>query len=726
MAKLTVNDRISNDAVRRAIYLERYKTHEVEQVLTFLHRDVLPDVMARTQSRLEAGRGGTWTSERLNELALANRQTLRAGMRQAGDELQGRLTTFAMSEAEWQKGIISGAMPVTVNLSVPSPQLLKSLVERSPMEGKTLQQWLSGVADTTTARISQNIRLGVAEGQSVDQIMARIKGMSPQDLKAFGGSGAVSELNRNIKSVVRTSVNQVSTQTKEASYAANDDVIKGVQIVATLDGRTTQICMGLDGKVFPIGEGPRPPFHFNCRTTTAPVTKSWKELGIKKKDAPPAVRASMNGEVAEKLNYEQWLKKQPAEFQNEVLGSEEKGQLFRRGKMPLDRFADANARSLTIGELEMMESDARFSAAAAALSEDERIALIKDLISKLDNETDPTKSKGIRAKLRRLDDNWQQHRGGAVVPPPVIEPVIPPRATPPAPAELPVVQQSKAIIKNGAQVREEIASLPQNARLEEIQHKLANDFNYHKVEEELIVKVRAEHAALDGIKPDQVDFHSVERAVNRQMSYLRLDHGKLLEEERQLRRVLNREVRKVLRAEQGGTIKFIPGWGQALSQNMQEQATLAQVWLNDVIPTTRSVAHKPIQTCKIKGRAFARANIVNMAEDDMATTWIHEAGHTFEAVDKDWLNASNEFLDKRRGTEKLQELRTLTGNKAYKDDEVVYEDKFKNPYMGKYYNRQATEITSMGLEWLYKDPAGFAKEDPEYFEFIVNMLRGTK
>jgi hypothetical protein len=115
-----------------------------------------------------------------------------------------------------------------------------------------------------------------------------------------------------------------------------------------------------------------------------------------------------------------------------------------------------------------------------------------------------------------------------------------------------------------------------------------------------------------------------------------------------------------------------------------------------------------------------------MAEDDMATTWIHEAGHTFEAVDKDWLNASNEFLDKRRGTEKLQELRTLTGNKAYKDDEVVYEDKFKNPYMGKYYNRQATEITSMGLEWLYKDPAGFAKEDPEYFEFIVNMLRGTK
>lgn len=28
----------------------------------------------------------------------------------------------------------------------------------------------------------------------------------------------------------------------------------------------------------------------------------------------------------------------------------------------------------------------------------------------------------------------------------------------------------------------------------------------------------------------------------------------------------------------------------------------------------------------------------------------------------------------------------------------------------------------MGLERLYRDPQGFAAKDPEYFEFIVNLV----
>ena len=34
----------------------------------------------------------------------------------------------------------------------------------------------------------------------------------------------------------------------------------------------------------------------------------------------------------------------------------------------------------------------------------------------------------------------------------------------------------------------------------------------------------------------------------------------------------------------------------------------------------------------------------------------------------------------------------------------------------------ATEIVSMGVEWLWTDPAGFAATDPEYFDFVWDTV----
>jgi len=38
----------------------------------------------------------------------------------------------------------------------------------------------------------------------------------------------------------------------------------------------------------------------------------------------------------------------------------------------------------------------------------------------------------------------------------------------------------------------------------------------------------------------------------------------------------------------------------------------------------------------------------------------------------------------------------------------------------------ATEIVSSGVEYLYLDPLEFARTDPDYFEFIVNLIRGIE
>jgi hypothetical protein len=148
--------------------------------------------------------------------------------------------------------------------------------------------------------------------------------------------------------VVRTATNHFTTQAREITYAENADVVKGVRWVSTLDTRTSFTCIDLDGRVFEPGVGPRPPAHYNCRSTTVPILKSWKELGLSLPDSPAGTRASMDGQVPSTLTYRDWLSRQPTGIQNEVLGPK-LGPLFRAGR--LERLTDRNLRPLTVREV---------------------------------------------------------------------------------------------------------------------------------------------------------------------------------------------------------------------------------------------------------------------------------------------------------------------------------------------------------------------------------------
>jgi hypothetical protein len=140
-------------------------------------------------------------------------------------------------------------------------------------------------------------------------------------------------------------------------YTANADLIKGVQLVATLDGRTTLICELEDGNVYALGRGPRPPLHYNCRTTTVPVVKSFRELGLKGPRVTDNVRASMRGEVPAKLRYDQWLRRQPIKIQNQALGPV-RGAIYRANpKMKLGRFADDLQRPMPLEQLAAFDSE---------------------------------------------------------------------------------------------------------------------------------------------------------------------------------------------------------------------------------------------------------------------------------------------------------------------------------------------------------------------------------
>ena len=185
-------------------------------------------------------------------------------------------------------------------------------------------------ADAQKTRIAAVVRQGVAQGLTNAQIRQRVIGTK----KAGYNDGIVGASVRSGDALVRMAAQHVSSVARQAVAEENADIVAGVRMVATLDSRTSSVCRSLDGRVFPVDSGARPPFHINCRTSFVLVLKA--EYAGREAQGK---RASAGGAVSDGLSYYEWLGKQPAAFQDEVLGRT-RGALFRSGGLSAKQFAD--------------------------------------------------------------------------------------------------------------------------------------------------------------------------------------------------------------------------------------------------------------------------------------------------------------------------------------------------------------------------------------------------
>jgi len=338
--------------VRHAIFLERLSSQYVEEIVAFLNSEVFPDLLDRAfsgLSRLPLS-ASTPTTQRYDKLISSLSGLIRSGYRNLNGQLESRLKALALSEAKWATAVLREVTPIQIDFLTPSPATLRALIESKPMQGRFLADWTEDAGTAMAKKVEAEIGTGVVQGEGVDQIVRRLRGTSADNFS----DGVLEMGRRDAEAVTRTAVNHIANAASEQVYAENQDVIKAVRFVATLDSRTTEICASLDGKTFPIGEGPRPPLHWRCRSKMSPVLRSWKELGIDLKEAPPGTRESMDGYVPDTMTYPEWLRHQPPHVQDEILGKG-KAALFRRGKVKFNRFVNSRYEPLTLKQLEALE-----------------------------------------------------------------------------------------------------------------------------------------------------------------------------------------------------------------------------------------------------------------------------------------------------------------------------------------------------------------------------------
>lgn len=320
-----------------------------------LDREIIPDITDRLRRRLEriAERGsdiGPATTERLRQLERELKKLSEDMSKEVKKVLVTDIDELTADEIQWQIDSIRESLDFDLEMVVPDARAVARVAKATPFTGLKLDDWFETLSRSTQRNVMKAVNRGIVEGETTDQIIRRIRGS--RALKYT--DGVFETTRRQAEAVARSTINHVSNQARLELFKENEDIIQGLKWVATLDSRTSETCAGLDGRVFELDKGPRPPAHVNCRSTMSPVLRSADELGLN--DLPASTRASMNGQVPDTTTFGEWLKKQPVGVQEEVLGVT-KAKLFRQG-LPIERFTDANLKPLNLSQLRKLEKKA--------------------------------------------------------------------------------------------------------------------------------------------------------------------------------------------------------------------------------------------------------------------------------------------------------------------------------------------------------------------------------
>lgn len=326
--------------LRQLVLLRRYEntlSGEVADTLTDL-RDRLVFLLERQDVTIVAeGR----QPRRYASVAAKADEALQLAYARLNEQVRERLVAVAALQAK-ATGLTLGqlAAPLGVDLrqiAMPTRAQLRAIVTTEPVRGAVMWDWWKRQRIATRQAFQTQVRLGMSQGESIDDIVRRVRG------RALGGGryegGVLQVSTRNAQALVRTSVTQVSNQASFATYAGNDDLTQEYEYVATLDVRTTEICMGLDGQTFRYDDkaAPRPPQHWGCRSTIVPVI-DWKAAGLK----PPATTREQ---------YPAWFDRQPASVQDLILGPG-RARLVRAGQISLGELVRDDGSRVTLAELE--------------------------------------------------------------------------------------------------------------------------------------------------------------------------------------------------------------------------------------------------------------------------------------------------------------------------------------------------------------------------------------
>ena len=362
---LTTNEEIFDAFIRHQISLLRLSGSITKDVLKILDstevqmRDRLLSSISVILSK------GSFTANKKSEDQLLALAAALLTIRQKSFKIFLKLLTKEMGDLAVMEGQVFAmnnivkSLPVEFKTKLPTKESLLAVIQFNAFQGRTAKEWVENLLANDVNRIMRIIKRELTNGVTNSSAIARL---IVGTLSQRGVNGATAITRRHATNIVRTVMNGVAHDSRTLFYKANPNLIVQELYVATLDGRTTLVCMNFDGQTFLVGIGPMPPIHFNCRSIRIPfidhlnlvnrpfVAATRSDLvGLSMRQKRAKLRA-LTGTVPGNISYNAFLKRQSVQFQNDVLGKQ-RGILFRKGELSVNQFTDRKGAELTLAEL---------------------------------------------------------------------------------------------------------------------------------------------------------------------------------------------------------------------------------------------------------------------------------------------------------------------------------------------------------------------------------------
>jgi SPP1 gp7 family putative phage head morphogenesis protein len=332
---MSTNDKIEDAVTRHQVFIMRYS-----QGRERLADDYVEKLIEAVTERLGADIA-TVSPAKLDQIIAEVAEEIKTQSEEYEKSVVDEMLEFIGYESEFNVNLLESAA-TAVAVTAPALAILQAamLLRRMPLEpdrSYTINEALQEYSGRKSRQIVQTIRDGVTLGQTSQEINSNIKNLTKLQ-------------QRQAATLARTVTNYASVQAREVVMRENPNITNSYRWIATLDGRTSLICASRDQQIFKeSNESPKPPAHFNCRSTIAPILEG---------DSPDQFRAALGDsgaqQVSKSTRYETWLRRQSRAFQTEVLGVT-RAKLFREGRISIGRFVDAQGATLTLDQLRKLE-----------------------------------------------------------------------------------------------------------------------------------------------------------------------------------------------------------------------------------------------------------------------------------------------------------------------------------------------------------------------------------
>jgi len=341
---MSSNQFMIDASTRHQVFIQRFAGGEVKAIAKYLDRveqELLSKLLkARTEFQVD----------RLQSQLKGVRSFIVSTYDQMGVDITDTVKEFGPYEAEFaQKMVAKGTSAMITDLALPAAGQINAAIMARPMDlvvgtgtkKTTIKKALSSFSRKKAKEATLIISDGFLAGETNLQIVKKM-----QD--------AIGIQRNQAEALTRTIINHTGNIARDEFAKENDDVIIGQEWVSVLDNSTTPVCASRDGIVYPVGEGPRPPAHFRCRSVMASKVDPKYNLGAGITGTRASKGADGGKQVSANTTFGPWLKSQPASFQRDYLG-DARYELFTKGKLSIRKFVDLDGSELTIEQLKKKE-----------------------------------------------------------------------------------------------------------------------------------------------------------------------------------------------------------------------------------------------------------------------------------------------------------------------------------------------------------------------------------